>query len=63
MKKTIPSLLIALAFAAPAAVNAASNQDITARHFASLVSGPQPKLAELTMFFTQFPKGGDLHNH
>jgi len=61
MKKTLPSLLIALAFAAPA-VNAASNQEITARHFASLVSG-EPKTAELSLFFTMMPKGGDLHNH
>jgi adenosine deaminase/adenosine deaminase CECR1 len=61
MEKTLPSLLIALAFAAPA-VYAASNQEITARHFASLVSGA-PKTAELSLFFTMFPKGGDLHNH
>jgi len=65
MQKTLPSLLIALAFAAPGvnAANAASNQDITARHFASLVSGAQPKTAELSLFFTMMPKGGDLHNH
>lgn len=62
MQKTLPSLLIALAFAAPAA-QAASNQDITARHFASLVSGPAPRTAELTMFFNMMPKGGDLHHH
>jgi adenosine deaminase len=62
MQKTLPSLLIALAFAAPAAANAASNQEITARHFASLVSG-EPKTAELSLFFTMMPKGGDLHNH
>jgi adenosine deaminase/adenosine deaminase CECR1 len=60
MKKTLPSLMIALAFAAP--VHAASNQEITARHFASLVSGA-PKTAELSLFFTMMPKGGDLHNH
>jgi len=64
MQKTLPSLLIALAFAAPAAhaANAAGNQEITARHFASLVSG-EPKTAELALFFTMMPKGGDLHNH
>jgi adenosine deaminase/adenosine deaminase CECR1 len=42
---------------------AASNEEITKRHFAALVSGSQPKLAELTMFFTMMPKGGDLHHH
>jgi adenosine deaminase/adenosine deaminase CECR1 len=62
MHQTLPRLLIALAFATPLAYGA-SNQDITARHFASLVSGAQPKAAELSLFFTQMPKGGDLHHH
>ncbi len=52
---------IAAAFAAPA--GAASNAEITARHFASLVSGPAPKTAELAMFFNIMPKGADLHHH
>ena len=66
MQKNLTSLLIALAFAAPAAVQAApaaGNADITARHFAALVSGPAPKTAELTMFFNMMPKGADLHHH
>ncbi|NVD99178.1 adenosine deaminase [Massilia sp. BJB1822] len=66
MQKTVPNLMAALAlasaFAAPA-VHAASNEDITKRHFAALVAGSQPKLAELTLFFTMMPKGGDLHHH
>jgi adenosine deaminase len=66
MHKPFSSLLIAAAvstaFAAPMA-GAASNADITARHFASLVSGPAPKTAELAMFFNNMPKGADLHHH
>jgi adenosine deaminase/adenosine deaminase CECR1 len=61
------SLVIALALAAanagarPTAQNA--NEAATARHYAGLIAGSQPKTAELTMFFTQMPKGGDLHHH
>jgi adenosine deaminase len=61
------SLVIALALAAanagarPPAQNA--NEAATARHYAALIEGSQPKTAELTMFFTQMPKGGDLHHH
>jgi adenosine deaminase/adenosine deaminase CECR1 len=61
------SLVIALALAAanagarPTAQNA--NEVATARHYAGLIAGSQPKTAELTMFFTQMPKGGDLHHH
>jgi adenosine deaminase len=49
------------AAARPAAQNA--NEAATARHYAALIAGSQPKTAELTMFFTQMPKGGDLHHH
>ena len=67
MQKNFPgltSLMIALAFAAGAhAAPAANNEAITQRHFAELVSGAQPKTAELTMFFSMMPKGGDLHHH
>ena len=35
----------------------------TARYLASLIAGPAPQLAALTMFFSQMPKGGDLHHH
>jgi adenosine deaminase/adenosine deaminase CECR1 len=71
MQKTLSrSLLIALALAAaqagarPTVANnkAAANEAATARHYAALVAG-EPKTAELTMFFTQMPKGGDLHHH
>ncbi|MCE3263310.1 MAG: adenosine deaminase [Pseudoduganella sp.] len=66
MHKSMTSLLIAAAIGAASAAPgayAASNADVTARHFASLVSGPAPKTAELAMFFNTMPKGADLHHH
>ncbi len=69
MQKTLSSsLLIALALsgavqAAPDSAASRANEKATARHYASLLAGPEPKMAELTMFFTQMPKGGDLHHH
>ncbi|MYM35506.1 adenosine deaminase [Duganella sp. FT94W] len=69
MKKNIASLkaaaLAAAVFCAmPQAHAANANEEATKRHFASLVApGKEPKLAELTMFFTLMPKGGDLHHH
>lgn len=60
------SLLIALAVAAGAHAappKAKANEAATARHLASLIAGAEPKTAELTMFFSQMPKGGDLHHH
>lgn len=70
MQKKLSSLLIALAFAAapvaakePSTATRQANEAATARHYAALVAGAEPKLAELTMFFTQMPKGGDLHHH
>ncbi|KQQ91732.1 adenosine deaminase [Massilia sp. Leaf139] len=65
------SLLIALAVAAapaalakePATASRLANEAATSRHYAALIAGQEPKLAELTMFFTQMPKGGDLHHH
>ncbi|MGV7208671.1 adenosine deaminase family protein [Oxalobacteraceae bacterium A2-2] len=57
------ALAAALYCALPQGAQAASNEEVTRRHFAALLSGSQPKLAELTMFFTMMPKGGDLHHH
>lgn len=57
----VPALALAAAGSAQAASKA--NEAATARHLAALVAGSNPKLAELTMFFTQMPKGGDLHHH
>lgn len=42
---------------------AAHNEAITGRYFSTLGSGTQPKLAELSLFFSTMPKGGDLHHH
>lgn len=61
------SALLALAVASAPVLakppSAAANEAATARHYAALIEGSTPKLAELTMFFTQMPKGGDLHHH
>lgn len=53
------ALAAAFAFGAQAK---GGNEDIVKRHFASLVASPA-KTAELTMFMTMMPKGGDLHHH
>jgi adenosine deaminase/adenosine deaminase CECR1 len=69
MHKTLSSsLLIALSVAAAADATARSpastaNEAATARHYAALIAGAEPKMAELTLFFSQMPKGGDLHHH
>ncbi len=68
MHKYLPgSALLALAVvASPVLARAPSviaNEAATARHYASLIEGSTPRLSELTMFFTQMPKGGDLHHH
>ena len=64
--KLTASALLALAFAAPQALAkgpaSTTNEAATARHYAGLIAG-EPKTAELTLFFTQMPKGGDLHHH
>jgi len=62
MQKKIAALMVGLALASSVA-HAASNEDITKRYFASLVAGAEPKRAELTLFMTMLPKGGDLHHH
>jgi adenosine deaminase len=63
-KNLSSSLLIALAIAGSAqAASPQANEAATARHYAALVAGQDPKLAGLTMFFSQMPKGGDLHHH
>jgi adenosine deaminase len=72
MQKTLSGLALTLAaaFAGSAhadapqtGAKATANTAATARHFASLLAGPAPKLSALTLFFTQMPKGGDLHHH
>lgn len=69
MSKKIASLSAAVVAAilfcsAPSDAQAASNEAVTRQQLASLLSGTAgPQLAELTMFFTMMPKGGDLHHH
>ncbi|WP_317203083.1 adenosine deaminase [Janthinobacterium sp.] len=66
MHMKFPGLMVALALALAGgahAAPAASNADLTSRYFAAMVAGGQPKLAELTLFFSRMPKGGDLHHH
>jgi adenosine deaminase len=67
MKKMICRLLLVLALFGSASVDAASpvaaNAASTGRHLASLLAADQARLAELTLFFTRMPKGGDLHHH
>jgi adenosine deaminase len=67
MKNQLLRLLVILVVSGTASVNAASpvaaNEAITARHLSRLISADQPKLAELTLFMTRMPKGGDLHHH
>jgi adenosine deaminase/adenosine deaminase CECR1 len=68
MTKTLSSSLLitlaALAAAASARTPASGpNEAATARHYASLIAGAEPKTAELVLFFSQMPKGGDLHHH
>lgn len=69
MHKTLSGAMLALALAGIAVDAGAKgpaikgNEAATAHYFAGLVSGADPKLAELTMFFSQMPKGGDLHHH
>jgi adenosine deaminase len=66
MIRKTSSLLVAVALAVAGSVHAASpkaNEAATARHFAALVAGADARSAELTMFFSQMPKGGDLHHH
>ncbi len=56
--------LVAMAGSAQAkAPRSAGHEAATARHLAALVAGAEPKMAELTMFFSQMPKGADLHHH
>ncbi|MBS1230792.1 MAG: adenosine deaminase [Proteobacteria bacterium] len=64
MKTYLLRLLLILALCCGAHVDAAppTNQTLTARHLARLLADPV-ELAELTLFFSQMPKGGDLHHH
>jgi len=65
MKTLLVRLLLTIALCGGASIDAAppaTDQALTARHLARLIA-EQEKLAELTLFFTRMPKGGDLHHH
>ena len=70
MQKKLTSLALGAAlamsgtaYAATATATPSANEAATARHFAALVAGSQPRTAELSLFFSMMPKGGDLHHH
>ena len=71
MKKSIASVLLyavmaALAFSAPAPARgtpAKTDYQATRQYYDSLIAGPSPNLAALTLLMTMMPKGGDLHHH
>jgi adenosine deaminase len=70
MKNTLSRSALILALAAAASGNAGArapapgaNEAAAARHYAALIAGSDPKTAELTLFFSQMPKGADLHHH
>jgi adenosine deaminase len=63
----MPALLAAVlgivATAAQAKGPLNPNEAATARYFAQLLAGRDAQQSALTMFFSQMPKGGDLHHH
>ena len=71
MIKSIASVLLyavvaALAFSAPAPARgtpAKTDYQATRQYYDSLIAGPSPNLAALTLLMTMMPKGGDLHHH
>ncbi len=48
---------------AEGASSAEHNLKTTRAHYAKLINSTPQKLAELTLFTTMMPKGGDLHHH
>jgi adenosine deaminase/adenosine deaminase CECR1 len=46
-----------------AEINSADNLHVTAKFYESIFDGDEPNIAKLNLFFTQMPKGGDLHHH
>lgn len=71
MKKAIVPILLcaiatALTFGAPAFAQAAppkADGQATRQYYDSLIAGPSPNLAALTLLMTMMPKGSDLHHH
>ncbi|MDC0710276.1 hypothetical protein POL68_17495 [Stigmatella sp. ncwal1] len=65
MRKILLGLMLTLTSACATLSGApgTSHEAITQRHFASLLSGGEPKTAELSLFLNKMPKGADLHHH
>ena len=71
MKKAIASVLlcavmVALTSSIPASAQMAppkADDQATRQYYDSLIAGPSPDLAALTLLMTMMPKGGDLHHH
>lgn len=71
MRKSLPLLvLVSSAFAGCAQIpqpespdSSNINEQKTASFYNSLVSGSEANISQLKLFFTQMPKGGDLHHH
>jgi len=65
MQKKLISLAIVLAVTGMGAQAASpkANETATMRHYAALIAGDTPQASALTLFFSQMPKGGDLHHH
>jgi adenosine deaminase len=45
------------------ATNHTANYISTNDHYRRLINGTQPQMAELMLFFSMMPKGGDIHHH
>ncbi|MSP75067.1 MAG: adenosine deaminase [Rhodospirillaceae bacterium] len=71
MKKAIVSALLCAVAAAfiscmPVSAQVAparTDYQATRQYYDSLIAGPSPNLAALTLLMTSMPKGGDLHHH
>ncbi|MES2104288.1 MAG: adenosine deaminase [Pseudomonadota bacterium] len=68
--KTLAILLCALATGlgsanarGPLESNSQKDTLATSQYYAKLIAGATPRLAELNLFVTAMPKGGDLHHH
>lgn len=56
-------LLAALLTLVTCSASAAENTSLTSKFYESMFRHGHANVAELNLFFTQMPKGGDIHNH
>ncbi len=60
------AVMMALVFSMPVRAQgmpAKTDYQATRLYYESLIAGPSPNLAALTLLMTMMPKGGDLHHH